>query len=409
MFGSEAPLYMLILIPITSGVIGYLTNVAAVKMMFYPVRFVGIFPPYLGWQGIVPSNAVALVRNTHKHVMERLISMNDVFAGRSSEEFVQGTETRLRTLTSETLDREANKHMGPMWNALSDDMKAQVTEEVVTHILSASNRVVRRVMDEIDHLIDIEALCISAAKADPTLMNRMFLDVGKKEFIFIERSGLYFGFLFGLVQMVTFALYPAWWVLPFFGLLVGWLTNSMAIRLIFEPREPKRILGLKVQGLFLQRQKEVAAEFGRLVCSDIFSDERLRAELTQESSRAIVMEWVREETDATLEEYSSHPMRPMIPDSVIDAMRIELEREVENEFVHPEGMMVAVSAQSQTLRHEIQTRMSALDPESFENVLRPAFQAEEWKLMFAGAVLGFGAGFLQLIYLFAEAWARMSG
>ena len=50
--------------------------------------------------------------------------------------------------------------------------------------------------------------------------------------------------------------------------------------------------------------------------------------------------------------------------------------------------------------------MKALDPLSFENVLRPAFQAEEWKLIAAGAILGFGAGFLQLFYLFGEVWAR---
>ena len=63
------------------------------------------------------------------------------------------------------------------------------------------------------------------------------------------------------------------------------------------------------------------------------------------------------------------------------------------EFNHDQGMLAAVSAQSEPLRNEIQTRMSALDPLSFENVLRPAFQAEEWKLIAAGALLGLGAGF----------------
>ena len=39
--------------PIVGAVIGYLTKLVAVEMMFRPLRFVGI-PPVLGWQGVIP-------------------------------------------------------------------------------------------------------------------------------------------------------------------------------------------------------------------------------------------------------------------------------------------------------------------------------------------------------------------
>ena len=41
-------------------------------------------------------------------------------------------------------------------------------------------------------------------------------------------------------------------------------------------------------------------------------------------------------------------------------------------------------------------RMQQLTPEEFEGVLRPAYQADEWKLIVVGAVLGMIAGFMQL-------------
>ena len=44
------------LIPIISGIVGWATNVLALRMTFYPLEFKGI-PPYLGWQGIIPSKA----------------------------------------------------------------------------------------------------------------------------------------------------------------------------------------------------------------------------------------------------------------------------------------------------------------------------------------------------------------
>jgi hypothetical protein len=45
-------------------------------------------------------------------------------------------------------------------------------------------------------------------------------------------------------------------------------------------------------------------------------------------------------------------------------------------------------------------RMQALSPEEFEGVLRPAYEADEWKLILTGAVLGMMAGFAQLYLVF---------
>lgn len=406
MFELSNPVIKLLLIPVSCGLIGYVTNVAAVKMMFYPIEFKGI-RPFFGWQGIIPSNAVSLVRNTHHLIMERLVSIQDVFSGRKPSEFVAPREKELRQMAHEHLSQEAQAHMGPMWNAMSPEIQQQLGNELGDAVIQSSENLVQKVMENIGDLIDIEGMSIYSAKKDPEFMNRMFLDVGKQEFIFIERSGLYFGFLFGLGQMITWYLFPTWWVLPTFGLLVGWLTNSIAIKLIFEPRDPRRILGLKVQGLFHQRQKEVAQEFGKLVTEVVFSDERLREELSREEAKAKLMVWVGEEVDRVMAKYDSHPMRAMIPDALLEQVRGRLEGLVDEEFNREDGILGSVAAQSAPLRHEIQTRMSALDPMSFENVLRPAFQAEEWKLIAAGAALGLGAGFLQLIYLFGDVWEKI--
>ena len=117
------------------------------------------------------------------------------------------------------------------------------------------------------------------------------------------------------------------------------------------------------------------------------------------------MGWVREEMDRVLAQYDKHPMRAMLPDALLEQVRGKLESLVEAEFNHDQGMLASVSAQSEPLRNEIQTRMSALTRSGWD-VLRPAFQAEEWKLIAAGALLGLGAGFFQLIYLFGEVWAK---
>jgi hypothetical protein len=44
-------------------------------------------------------------------------------------------------------------------------------------------------------------------------------------------------------------------------------------------------------------------------------------------------------------------------------------------------------------------KMSGLSDEEFEQLIRPAFQADEWILITVGAVLGFGLGELQVLAL----------
>ena len=52
----QANLWLYISIPFISGLIGYITKVVAIEMMFSPLEFVGI-KPIFGWQGIVSMTA----------------------------------------------------------------------------------------------------------------------------------------------------------------------------------------------------------------------------------------------------------------------------------------------------------------------------------------------------------------
>jgi chromate transport protein ChrA len=83
--------------------------------------------------------------------------------------------------------------------------------------------------DDIDSIMDIEKTVLEAMERHKALMGEMFYEVGRKEFKFIERSGLYFGFLFGVFQMAIWVLYPVPWILPAAGCFVVYLTNWFAV------------------------------------------------------------------------------------------------------------------------------------------------------------------------------------
>jgi uncharacterized membrane protein YheB (UPF0754 family) len=53
------------------------------------------------------------------------------------------------------------------------------------------------------------------------------------------------------------------------------------------------------------------------------------------------------------------------------------------------------------LKRTLVTKMQELNEEEFENLLRPAFQQDEWILIAVGAVLGFLVGELQVQIMLA--------
>ena len=56
-----------------------------------------------------------------------------------------------------------------------------------------------------------------------------------------------------------------WIVAPAAGAAIGWATNALAVRMLFRPHQPRRVLGLTFQGLIARRQEDLAASIGAVV------------------------------------------------------------------------------------------------------------------------------------------------
>ncbi len=71
----------------------------------------------------------------------------------------------------------------------------------------------------------------------------------------------------------------AWITMPLIGGAIGYLTNRLAVKMIFRPIEPRRILGIRVHGLIGRRQEEIASSIGRVVGEHLVSKEDVVAAL----------------------------------------------------------------------------------------------------------------------------------
>ena len=64
--------------------------------------------------------------------------------------------------------------------------------------------------------------------------------------------------------------------LPVVGGLIGWFTNYLAVKMLFRPRRPVRVLGCVLQGLVPRRRAELARSIGEVVEREFISHHDVR-------------------------------------------------------------------------------------------------------------------------------------
>jgi uncharacterized membrane protein YheB (UPF0754 family) len=390
---------LVFLIPLISGFIGWFTNWFAVKATLYPVEFVGI-PPFLGWQGVVPKNTVELTRNFSELLSDKLLDIEKIFSDISHDDNEKIDEV-VEDVAQEIVHEFATNLAPDKWDRARPKLRAYINDLVRRNVRGVTNEILQRMGREAPDFIDIDGIVQEAMKDERALLGRVMVEIAGPEFKFIEMSGLWFGGLFGVIQMLVWIAYPAGWVLPAAGFFVGAVTNWLALNLIFEPREPMKIGPFTLQGLFIKRQYEVAQKFADVIADKVLNADKLIAHIADGPSREPVMAIVEEQVETSMGEYERDAMVGMLvtKEKLAEGKADMMER-VRNADMTESGPVRAFADQSHRIRAQIQDNLRKLDADEFGGVLRPVFQKDEWKLVLAGGVIGVGIGTLQVLYLF---------
>ena len=80
------------------------------------------------------------------------------------------------------------------------------------------------------------------------------------------------------------------YLLPFIAALIGWMTNFLAVKMLFHPKEPKKILGFSFHGVFPKRQSALAEKLGNLVSEELFSASDVSAKIKDFATSEDAME-----------------------------------------------------------------------------------------------------------------------
>lgn len=393
----------LAIIPLISGFIGWFTNWLALKMTFYPIEYKGI--PPLGWQGIIPSKAHKMAAKAVDMITSKLLKIEERFARIEPTRIAEEMQPELEEVSRRLIDEVMESQAAQIWQRTPDFIKQRIYKNISIELPHITIEMMQDLKQHITEILDIKELSIRILLRNKELLNRIFLECGKSEFRFIERSGFVFGALFGLPQAIIAYFYTPWWMLPLAGLMVGYITNWLALKLIFYPLYPKKyFFGLiRYQGLFLKRQPEVATAYARIVSQEIVNVENMAefvvrgpgaerlALLIEKHIEQLVEHAVGETSVAVLRSIAGGRLQ-IIKNIATYRFMEELPISVRRLFSYAEDALA--------IETELRERMCALSPPEFERFLHPVFEEDERTLIIVGALLGAIAGLLQYYLLF---------
>ena len=189
-------------------------------------------------------------------------------------------------------------------------------------------------------------------------------------------------------------------IIPLISAFIGWVTNWVAIKMLFHPREPKKILGITFHGIFPKRQQQFAEKLGKLVSAEFLSFDDIEEKISNPDNLKKIMPMIENHIDDFLRNRLTTEMPVIsmfIGDKTITKLKESFMKEIE--LLFPKVMkQYAVNLKDQLdLEQIVIKKVAGFSSDKLEEVLYQIMSKEFRFVEIIGAVIGFIIGLIQVI------------
>ena len=191
-----------------------------------------------------------------------------------------------------------------------------------------------------------------------------------------------------------------WILIPLISAFIGWFTNWIAIKMLFHPREPKKILWFTLHGIFPKRQQQFAEKLGKLVSEELLSFGDIEEKITNPENIQKLMPLIEGHIDHFLRVKLAQQM-PMISmfigDKTINELKTVFIAELEELFpIIMKNYMTSLQKDLDLEKIVVQ-KVAGFSSDKMEQVLNSIMSKEFRFVEIIGGVLGFLIGLLQVL------------
>ncbi|MEI7628933.1 MAG: DUF445 family protein [Bacteroidota bacterium] len=189
-------------------------------------------------------------------------------------------------------------------------------------------------------------------------------------------------------------------LIPVISAFIGWFTNWIAIKMLFHPKVPVKILGITFHGIFPKRQKQFAEKLGKLVSQELLSFSDIEQKISNPDNIEKLMPFVETHIDHFLRVKLAEEM-PMISmfigDKTINQMKAVFIKELQTLFPSIMENYMAQLEKDLDLEKIVIDKVSGFSSDKLEEILQAIMSKEFRFVEIIGGVLGFIIGLLQVL------------
>jgi uncharacterized membrane protein YheB (UPF0754 family) len=189
-------------------------------------------------------------------------------------------------------------------------------------------------------------------------------------------------------------------LIPLISAFIGWITNWIAIKMLFHPRKPFRIMGLTIQGIFPKRQGQFAQKLGKMVSEQLLSFTDIESKITSTKNIEKILPVVEGYVDDFLRRTLSDefPVISMfIGDKTIQHLKEVFMNKLKEIFPPTLKSYMHTLREDLDLERIVTEKVAGFSSDELEKILYQIMSKEFRFVEIVGGVVGFIIGVIQVL------------
>ncbi|MCC0646024.1 MULTISPECIES: DUF445 domain-containing protein [unclassified Clostridioides] len=185
-------------------------------------------------------------------------------------------------------------------------------------------------------------------------------------------------------------------ILAVIGGFIGYVTNVVAIRLIFRPIVPIKIpvLNIEIVGLIPKRRAEIAANVGEIIQNEFLSMDEILANIITDEDKEEVVRYIKARVKIIIHEKVSF-IPSSIKNMIQDYLGDIIESEVKQSIDELSKNIINKANERIDIQKMVEDKINELDLYELEEIIIRIAKNELKHIEILGLVLGFLIGIVQ--------------
>ncbi len=186
-------------------------------------------------------------------------------------------------------------------------------------------------------------------------------------------------------------------IMVLIGGLIGWLTNKVAIKMLFRPVNPVKVLFFTFQGVFPKRKDKMAISLADTIEKELLSKEVILDKILKPENLESLKQEIMDTLLERLSEKIPSMVRMFLGSNVDQMLKDFLDKEGDQIFIDLIEKFKEVGLDNLNIREIVVERVNALDFIEFEKIIFGLMNQELKHIEIIGLILGSLIGVVQYV------------